>query len=806
MNLKKLTRIILLVAVLLVLSIVPVNAVVFNAAFDSDFYVNCYPDLKAAFGNDANAAYNHYLTYGIKEGRIASPVFDAKAYIRNYPDLQAAFGDDYVAAYNHFLTNGMNEGRLASDSFNVQVYIANYPDLQAAFGNDVAGAYNHYLNYGMAEGRVCGALEAGAEAPEDHVHAYEISRVLITATCINDGEAVYKCECGDEKVDVIPASTEYHDYKEVESGAANVKIYKCTICNDTYSEVITDEAHEHDYVEIAGSKVEATCTTEGKIFKQCSDPECNDIIEEKIPMIDHVSSTPEGTGKITEGVTSCEKDGAEEVTCDVCRQKFIRPISAHKFEKVSETVATCTAEGVATYKCKACGETKVETTEKVEHTYTSPIAISDATCEKTGLSMSVCTVCANEKREVLPALGHSKEGLTPDLRYVDAKGKVVMQEDGVTPVAVEENIANGEKNCEYSIAEEYICVNHTNGGHCDKKEGKMLVVVTNAAGHRIDTTEPVTVGTIEYVAGEPVKENGKIVVNEGAKADCKHDEVKVFTCANCEEEQVVVITEKLAHKVLEGSTVVYGATCKADGYKTYTCTTCNEQVTEETGEKALGHNYVFVPETCTEVANIACTRCTLTAEDKASEGYTAFKDSLTAEQKAALGKPSADGHDPIGEIKVIDGVECKYCKKCGEWVPVSNNNNQDDEIDKSALDAKISALKGLVETDYTNWTAVQDAITAAQTIASTEGKTQAEFDAAVSAIPELSKKAVVDTDSKLANAEQKVQDETANSANYSNWDVFTAKVTAARQLLDNPETLQSVFDAAVAEIPELQNI
>lgn len=670
MNLKKLTRIILLVAVLLVLSIVPVNAVVFNAAFDSDFYVNCYPDLKAAFGNDANAAYDHYLTYGIKEGRIASPVFDVKTYIRNYPDLQAAFGDNYEAAYNHFLANGMNEGRLASDSFNVQVYIANYPDLQAAFGNDVAGAYNHYLNYGMAEGRVCGALEAGAEAPEDHVHAYEISRVLITATCINDGEAVYKCECGDEKVDVIPASAEYHDYKEVASGADNVKIYKCTICNDTYSEVITDEAHEHDYVEIAGSKVEPKCTVEGKIFKQCSDPECNDIIEEIIPMIDHVSSTPEGAGKITEGVTSCEKDGAEEVTCDVCRQKFIRPISAHKFEKISETAATCTAEGVATYKCKACGETKVETTEKVEHTYTSPIAISDATCEKTGLSMSVCTVCANEKREVLPALGHSKEGLTPDLRYVDAKGKVVMQKDGVTPVAVEEDITKGEKNCEYSIAEEYICVNHTDG-HCDKKEGKMLVVVTNAAGHRIDTTEPVTVGTIEYVAGEPVKENEKIVVNEGAKADCKHDEVKVFTCANCEEEQVVVITEKLAHKVLEGSTVVYGATCKADGYKTYTCTTCNEQVTEETGEKALGHNYVFVPETCTEVANIACTRCTLTAEDKASEEYTAFKDSLTAEQKAALAKVKADGHTPIGEARE-DGK--KYCSKCGEWVTVDAVN------------------------------------------------------------------------------------------------------------------------------------
>ena len=669
MNLKKLTRIILIVAVLLLLSIVPVNAVVFNAAFDSDFYVNCYPDLKAAFGNDANAAYNHYLTYGIKEGRIASPVFDAKTYLRNYPDLQAAFGDDYVAAYNHFLTNGMNEGRLASDSFNVQVYIANYPDLQAAFGNDVAGAYNHYLTNGMAEGRVC-TLTGEATAPEDHVHTWEISKVLITATCIDDGEAVYKCECGEEKVDVIPASAEYHDYQEVASGVDNVKIYKCTICSDTYSEVVTDEAHEHDYVEIAGSKVEPTCTTEGKIFKQCSDPECNDIIEEKIPMIDHVSSTPEGTGKITEGVTSCEKDGAEEVTCDVCRQKFIRPISAHKYEKVSETVATCTAEGVITYKCKACGATKVETTEKIEHTYTAPIAISEATCEKTGLSMSVCTVCANEKREVVPALGHSKEGLTPDLRYIDAKGKVVMQEDGTTPVVVTEDVANGEKNCEYSIAEEYICVNHTNGGHCDKKEGKMLVVVTNAAGHRIDTTEPVTVGTIEYVAGVPVKKDGKIVVKEGAKADCKHDEVKVFTCANCEEEQVVIITERPAHKVLEGSTVVYGATCKADGYKTYTCTTCNEQVTEETGEKALGHNYVFVPETCTAVAHIACSRCTLTAEDKASEEYTAFKNSLTDDQKAALAKVTPDGHTPIGEARE-DGK--KYCSKCGEWVEVSSS-------------------------------------------------------------------------------------------------------------------------------------
>ena len=141
--------------------------------------------------------------------------------------------------------------------------------------------------------------------------------------------------------------------------------------------------------------------------------------------------------------------------------------------------------------------------------------------------------------------------------------------------------------------------------------------------------------------------------------------------------------------------------------------------------------------------------------------------------------------------------------KIGE--KVEEGTDEPDEIDTSALDAKKPA-SSLVPTDYTNWTTVQDAITAAETIASTPGKTQADFDTAVNAIPELEAKAVVDTAGKLAAAEQKVQDETANSANYSNWDVFTAKVAAARALLDAQGTLQSVFDAAVADIPELQTV
>lgn len=38
--------------------------------FDPEFYASTYPDVKAALGTDPNALYQHYLTFGKKEGRL----------------------------------------------------------------------------------------------------------------------------------------------------------------------------------------------------------------------------------------------------------------------------------------------------------------------------------------------------------------------------------------------------------------------------------------------------------------------------------------------------------------------------------------------------------------------------------------------------------------------------------------------------------------------------------------------------------------------------------------------------------------
>lgn len=123
--------------------------------FDVSYYLNNNIDLLNAFGRgNYSAAYNHFLMYGYAEGRDLSPIFNMAYYVSNNPDIKNAFGNDYYKIMNHFLEYGMKEGRVSSPKFNLQVYKSNYQDLRNAFGENNEAYYNHYLIYGIAEGRV----------------------------------------------------------------------------------------------------------------------------------------------------------------------------------------------------------------------------------------------------------------------------------------------------------------------------------------------------------------------------------------------------------------------------------------------------------------------------------------------------------------------------------------------------------------------------------------------------------------------------------------------------------------------------
>jgi hypothetical protein len=123
--------------------------------FDAQYYQNKYPDLKAAFGNDYYKLYEHYINFGIKEGRQASAVFNPKYYLLNYEDLYSTFtgSDKYVQALNHFMNIGIYEGRVGSSEFDISIYKEKYSDLVTAFGNNNKLYYEHYLSSGIKEKR-----------------------------------------------------------------------------------------------------------------------------------------------------------------------------------------------------------------------------------------------------------------------------------------------------------------------------------------------------------------------------------------------------------------------------------------------------------------------------------------------------------------------------------------------------------------------------------------------------------------------------------------------------------------------------
>lgn len=107
------------------------NAVVVaptTVTFDAEYYAQMNPDVVAVFGTGYDALYHHYVTYGKAEGRKAcaadlqqpannlsdETMFDAEFYFQAYPDVAAAFGMDKDALYNHYVTHGKAEGRIAS--------------------------------------------------------------------------------------------------------------------------------------------------------------------------------------------------------------------------------------------------------------------------------------------------------------------------------------------------------------------------------------------------------------------------------------------------------------------------------------------------------------------------------------------------------------------------------------------------------------------------------------------------------------------------------------------------------------------
>ena len=70
-----------------------------SAVYNFSDYLAYNPDVAAAFGNDDRAAINHFMNFGMKEGRQASRNWNLQNYKNQHPDLVRVFGDNNVLYY-----------------------------------------------------------------------------------------------------------------------------------------------------------------------------------------------------------------------------------------------------------------------------------------------------------------------------------------------------------------------------------------------------------------------------------------------------------------------------------------------------------------------------------------------------------------------------------------------------------------------------------------------------------------------------------------------------------------------------------
>lgn len=121
-------------------------------------------------------------------GYIDSENFDYVRYADEYPELKAVYGYDRVALFEHYACQGQYEGRIGRIDperimteryFDYERYANDYPDIAAVYGMDKHALYTHYMTVGKAEGRKGYSMDNNVNAQQA---VYEIIQSITNAS------------------------------------------------------------------------------------------------------------------------------------------------------------------------------------------------------------------------------------------------------------------------------------------------------------------------------------------------------------------------------------------------------------------------------------------------------------------------------------------------------------------------------------------------------------------------------------------------------------------------------------------------
>ena len=245
----------------------------------------------------------------------------------------------------------------------------------------------------------------------------------------------------------------------------------------------------------------------------------------------------------------------------------------HSYQEVSRTAATCTEDGVTTYRCETCGDTYTETTPATGHSYTA--AVTAPTCTEKGYTTYTCTACGDHyTANEVAALGHD---------YAETTVPATCTENG--------SVTHTCTRCGNSYTETLPATGHTytvSGSEATCTEGGKTVHTCTVCGDTYTETTPALGHDYKAVVTSPT---------------CTEKGYTTYTCTTCGDHYTADEVAALGH---DYEAVVTAPTCTEDGYTTYTCRNCGDRRTGHV-VSALGHSYE-----CTEDGNdriYTCTRC-----------------------------------------------------------------------------------------------------------------------------------------------------------------------------------------------------
>lgn len=198
------------------------------------------------------------------------------------------------------------------------------------------------------------------------------------------------------------------------------RTYKCTLCPQTYTEIISKVAHKMtkiDAVEpkcgIAGNNKYYSCSTCGKYYKDEAGTTETTVSAETLPALVHTWTAHHDYDTLKTPAT-CQKAAVYNNHCDYCEIQLIG--ATHEYGSVDTANGhrfngeiKKNDDGTHSYKCTVAGCTEYGNATTCNYEVTEDVA---STCKTPGYTTHTCTVCKNgySTTKALDPNNHTGEG------------------------------------------------------------------------------------------------------------------------------------------------------------------------------------------------------------------------------------------------------------------------------------------------------------------------------------------------------------------------------------------------------------